>query len=132
MALSHDPRYLEYFRLFREEKFFEAHEILENLWRETKGEDREFYHGLIQLAAALVHFQKANLKGAKELFRTASHYLEPYLPKYGGVDLSRTLADFKRFLNIWSDHPNEPQFVKKYLPLTLSLSPFGGEGGGEG
>lgn len=114
--MTNDARYLEYFHLFKEEKFFEAHEILENLWRETKGEDREFYHGLIQLAAALVHFQKANLKGTKELFRTASRYLQPYLPRYGGVHLSKVLKDFEAFLKVWSQSPGEPQLAKRYLP----------------
>ena len=33
-----DPRYLEFFELFNREEFFEAHEVLEGLWRETEGE----------------------------------------------------------------------------------------------
>ena len=114
--MTGDPRFLEFFRLFQEEKFFEAHEVLEGLWRETKGRDREFYHGLIQLAAALVHYQKGNLEGAKELFRTATAYLTPYLSHYQGVDLSEALKDFKQFLEIWSKHPGEPELAKKLLP----------------
>lgn len=113
---SRDPRYLEYFRLFREEKFFEAHEVLEGLWRETRGPEREFYHGLIQLAASLVHFQKGNLAGGKELFRTASRYLEPYLPQSQGVDLERVLGDFKQFFEAWSRHPEESSLARRFLP----------------
>ena len=111
-----DPRYLEYFRLYREEKFFEAHEVLEGLWRETRGPERDFYQGLIQLAALLVHYQKGNLKGAQELFKSASGYLHPYLPHHQEVDLKQVLADFDQFLKAWSKHPKEPQAVKKLLP----------------
>ena len=111
-----DRRYFEYFRLFRKEKFFEAHEILENLWRETKGPEREFYQGLIQLAAVLVHYQRNNYPGAQELFRTASKYLGPYSPEHQGLDLKRILDDFSRFLEVWSQHSLEPMFAKKLLP----------------
>ncbi len=115
MALDFDPRYLEFFRLFEKEKFFEAHEVLEDLWRETQGEKREFYHGLIQLAALLVHFQKGNLTGAKELFRTASGYLEPYRPDYESLPVSKILEDFKNFLALWSRDPKNPSLAKPFL-----------------
>ena len=122
-----DPRYLQYFTLFNQEKFFEAHEVLEALWLETKGGERNFYQGLIQLAASLVHFhmrrsrsaaslQKGNLTGARELFRTASAYLKPYLPQHEGVDLARTLRDFRVFLDAWSGHPDRPSLAKPLLP----------------
>ncbi len=116
MALTLDPRYLQYFELYRQEKFFEAHEVLEGLWRETKGETRDFYHGLIQLAAALVHFQKGNLPGAKELFRTASGYLKPYLPSYEGVALSQVSKEFETFLEVWSKNAEKPLLAREFLP----------------
>ena len=119
MAVNPDPRYAEYFRLFAGEKFFEAHEVLEALWRETKGETRDFYQGLIQLAAALVHFQRGNLTGAQELFRTASQYLKPYLPDYQGVALREILKDFRDFLGVWSQHLDDPPFVKNRLPKVI-------------
>ena len=116
MEVGKDPRYLEYFRLFQEEKFFEAHEVLEALWRETKGKERDFYHGLIQLAALLVHYQKGNLTGARELFKSASVYLRPYLPNYGDVSINKILTDFEKFLEIWSQNPKTPQLAKPHLP----------------
>ena len=111
-----DPRYLRYFELFREEKFFEAHEVLEALWRETKGAKRDFYQGLIQLAAALVHYQKGNLTGAKELFKTASRYLEPYGRIEEGVRLDPILKEYTQFLEIWSRHPDKPELARTFLP----------------
>ena len=114
-----DPRYLGYFRLFAEEKFFEAHEVLEVLWLETKGEDRDFYQGLIQLAASLVHFQKGNLTGAKELFQTASKYLESFKPFHEGVEVSQTLEDFRHFLEVWSKNPGNPSVAKECLPHVI-------------
>ncbi|MDM7324494.1 MAG: DUF309 domain-containing protein, partial [Thermus sp.] len=39
--------------LFQKGRYFEAHEVLEEVWREAHGEKRRFLQGLILLAAAL-------------------------------------------------------------------------------
>ncbi len=79
--MTEDPRYTQYFQLFHQEKFFEAHEVLEALWKETHGAQREFYQGLIQIAAALVHLQKQNRPGAEALFKKALVHFEEALAK---------------------------------------------------
>src|SRR5262249_30489999 len=45
-------------RLFNEERYWEAHEVLEGLWKQAKGDERQLLQGLILTAAALVHAQK--------------------------------------------------------------------------
>lgn len=45
-------------RLFNEERFWEAHEVLEEIWHTARGEDRNRIQGLILTAAAFVHYQK--------------------------------------------------------------------------
>jgi hypothetical protein len=52
---------------FNRAYFFEAHETLEELWRETSGPLRPFYQGLIQLAVALYHLSNGNRRGALNL-----------------------------------------------------------------
>lgn len=44
--------------LFNEERFWESHEILEQAWRSSKGSEQDAIQGLIQTAAAFVHYQK--------------------------------------------------------------------------
>jgi predicted metal-dependent hydrolase len=74
-----DSRYAGYFALFNEQKFYEAHDVLENLWlAERKGPDGDFYKGLIQLAGAFVHLQKDRLRPAAALFKLAQTNLEKY------------------------------------------------------
>ena len=119
MEINADPRYLDYFRLFREEKFFEAHEVLEGLWLETKGGKRKFYQGLIQLAAVLVHFQRGNEAGAKALFQSAKGYLQSYPRHYEGVPISLILKDFEAFLASWARHPKEPLVAKRLVPRVI-------------
>jgi len=44
--------------------WFEAHELIEEVWRPTEGEQRRFLQGLIQAAVSLVHLQRGNPRGA--------------------------------------------------------------------
>src|SRR5213594_3098862 len=52
-------------RLFNEEYFFEAHEVLEDLWKREHGKSKLFLQGLIQICAAYHHFQNGNLIGTE-------------------------------------------------------------------
>jgi uncharacterized protein len=44
--------------LFNQERFWEAHEALEEIWHPATGVDRDSIQGLILTAAAFVHYQK--------------------------------------------------------------------------
>jgi predicted metal-dependent hydrolase len=73
-----DPHYLGFFDCFNQQRFFEAHEVLEELWLVDRSPDRAFYQGLIQLAGAFVHFQKNRLKPAASLLRLTASNLGKY------------------------------------------------------
>jgi hypothetical protein len=44
---------------FNDERFWEAHEVLEGVWKKCFEGEKELVQGIILVAAALVHFQKA-------------------------------------------------------------------------
>src|SRR5262249_24997525 len=74
-----DARYLGYFECFNRGLYYEAHDVLEDLWlEERKGPDGLFYKGLIQLAGAFVHLQKGRLRPAAALFDLAQTNLQRY------------------------------------------------------
>jgi DUF309 family protein family protein len=50
---------------FNSGRYFEAHEVWEDLWRETSGDLRLFYQGLIQTAVGLHHLSRGNITGAR-------------------------------------------------------------------
>ena len=54
-ALALDPRYQGFFTCFNEQKYYEAHDVLEQLWLNTNTSDDNFFKGLIQAAGAFVH-----------------------------------------------------------------------------
>jgi len=45
-------------QLFNEERFWEAHEALEQAWHKAKGVERDAIQSMILTAAAFVHYQK--------------------------------------------------------------------------
>lgn len=95
MTADYDTRYLEGIRLFNEREFFACHDVLEDLWGETLGHDREFYQGLIHAAVCLFHFEGGNLSGARKMYESASRYLRPYGESHRGLDLDRFLSDMR-------------------------------------
>jgi predicted metal-dependent hydrolase len=77
---------------FNEGAFFEAHEILEAFWVSYRGDDRDFYRGLIQAAVALHHSGTGNTTGAASVGARARRNIEPYAPRYVGVDVDAILG----------------------------------------
>jgi hypothetical protein len=74
-----DARYLGYFDCFNHQLFFEAHEVLEDLWLPGRaGANGHFHKALIQLAGAFVHLQKNRLRPAGALLKLAQANLAEY------------------------------------------------------
>jgi len=74
-----DAHYFGYFECFNRQLYFEAHDVLEELWlAQRSGPNYAFYKGLIQLAGAFVHLQKNRLRPAAALFKLADANLEKY------------------------------------------------------
>jgi predicted metal-dependent hydrolase len=89
-----DAHYFGYFECFNRRLYFEAHDVLEELWlADRTGPNYSFYKGLIQLAGAFVHLQKNRLRPAAALFKLADANLEKYpaLHERLRVDSVRTL-----------------------------------------
>lgn len=94
-----DPHYAGYFHCFNQQEFYEAHDVLENLWLADKhGANGSFYKGLIQLAGAFVHLQKNRLKPAAALFKLARTNLEKYPHEHDRLNLEKVGALIEHWL----------------------------------
>jgi uncharacterized protein len=98
-AISDNPFYRGFFQCWNEQRYYEAHDVLEQLWLKTKSEDANFFKGLIQAAGAFVHLQKQfqhpthpkhgrRLSPAVRLFRLAERHLEQFAPVRHGLDVA--------------------------------------------
>jgi len=85
---------------FNTHHFFECHETLEDIWRAEPRPLRQFYKGVIQVAAGFHHLGRNNWKGTVNKLESGTRYLEPFRPRYLGVDIQRLIderiAEFDR------------------------------------
>ena len=93
-------------RLFDEQRFFEAHEFLEYVWKsdEVTAGDRDFWKGVTQVAVGSCHVQRGNAKGAVTLLERAVSYMAPYPAVYGGVAADALAAGALRLAGHVREH----------------------------
>ncbi len=81
---------------FNEGFYFESHETLEDLWMVTPWPERQFFQGIIQLAAALVHFARREYPGVIKLLDAAAEKLRAFAPEQFGVQTLSILEDIEQ------------------------------------
>ena len=75
--------------LFKDERYWECHEILENLWRVSKGDEKTLVQGIILVCAAFVHFQKNEADVALAMLQRYQSKLKWHERLYEGIDLEK-------------------------------------------
>lgn len=78
--------------LIRRGAYFEAHEALEDEWRDAPAEERDFLQGLVHVAVAWLHAGRGNRPGCERQLEKARRRLGPYAPAHRGVDVASVLA----------------------------------------
>jgi uncharacterized protein len=79
-------------QLFNDERYWEAHEVLEYLWKNATGIEREILNGIILVAAAFVHDEKDEADVCISILRRARKKLESANGNYHGININR-IAD---------------------------------------
>ncbi|MGF1678159.1 MAG: DUF309 domain-containing protein [Candidatus Methylacidiphilales bacterium] len=113
------PHYEGFFRCFNAERYYEAHDVLEELWL-SQGKDHydhSYFKGLIQTAGAFVHMKLqrenpdhrvhgARLHPAGRLLRLAQHNVEPY----GETHLGLNLTSLRRMLAAYGESLSKGEY----------------------
>ena len=96
--MAQHPFYRAFFQCWNEQRYYEAHDVLEQLWLKTNSADADFFKGLIQAAGAFVHLQKRfehplhgkhgkRLPPAVRLFQLAEKNLSRFAPRRLELDV---------------------------------------------
>jgi predicted metal-dependent hydrolase len=94
-----DPYYQGYFDCFNQGQYYEAHDVLEQLWlKDRHGLNGAFYKGLIQLAGAFVHLQKERLRPSAALFKLANANIGSYHGTHERLAVPDVLAMIRHWL----------------------------------
>jgi hypothetical protein len=119
--MAKHPFYLAFFRCWNERRYYEAHDVLEQLWLKTDPGDADFFKGLIQAAGAFVHLQKRfehpshpkhsrRLPPAVRLFRLAEKNLASFAPWHHRLDVTALCQLLNRYAHeiVASDYTINP------------------------
>jgi uncharacterized protein len=93
-----DRLFREGVALFNGVRYWHAHEAWETLWRAAEDEEREFYQGLIQVAAGLLHLQRRNARGARIKLEEGVTKLRAYEPAHRGIFVNELIGQGVRLL----------------------------------
>jgi len=97
--IAKHPFYRTFFQCWNQQRYYDAHDVLEQLWLNSDTNNDQFFKGLIQAAGAFVHLQKhfehpthakhsRRLQPAVRLFRLAERNLSIFAPKHHGLDVA--------------------------------------------
>ncbi|MSU59449.1 MAG: DUF309 domain-containing protein [Pedosphaera sp.] len=115
-----NAHYLGYFDCFNRQLFYEAHDVLEELWlADRHGPDGDFYKGLIQLAGGFVHVQKNRRGPAQALLNLARRNLEKYPAQHHGLDRERVLGLISEWWQLLEKSGNARALLTAYPNPTL-------------
>ena len=78
--------------LIRRGEYFAAHEVLEDVWRASEPQERDFSQGLVHVAVAWYQAKRGNRVGCERQLEKAARRLGPFAPEHRGVDLAATLG----------------------------------------
>jgi len=93
-----DPQLAEAIALFNRGEWYACHDLLEDLWHQCQGPDRQALQGLLQIAVAHLHLERSNLRGATVLLGEGLGRLKPYGNEALGLGLGPLLAAVSRRL----------------------------------
>jgi predicted metal-dependent hydrolase len=97
--------------------FFEAHDTLEEAWSGIRGEARDFFQGLIQVAVGLYHWRNGNAGGAVTMLDRSLKRLDRYGDVYCGLDLAsvrRETVDARRRVAAGEPFPEDFSGLPRY------------------
>ncbi len=89
------PKAIEGLKLFNYKNFFEAHEELEDAWREEKGELRNLYRGILQVAVVYLHITRGNHDGAIKVYERCVKWLKDWPDVCRGIQVGKLRNDLE-------------------------------------
>ena len=85
--------------LFNEGRFYDAHEVWEDLWRATTDPLLKIcYQGLIQAAVGLHHLERRNQTGARSQFGKSIRNLRSGAGTATGLDIEHLIHELTKLL----------------------------------
>lgn len=115
MNEAHLAQFIKGIELFNRQKFYNCHDVIEEIWLQESSDQGPFLQGLIQASVAFYHYRNGKWGAARALFRQAVEKLEPYPEGHCGVGVKALVVE----LNQWKMALDESITLKSRVALTL-------------
>ena len=105
--------------LFNQAQFFDAHEALEDVWRDAPPENKKFLQGLVQVAVAFHHYSTGNRVGMRSVLERAIRNLAEPAGSFGQIQLTallESLGQWRQALDKNSPPPPLPHISEGVQP----------------
>lgn len=100
--------------LFNQQKYWESHEALEDIWAEDAHDPvRYVYWAVIQVAAACIHYRNQNLIGCQGMIAKAKEKFKKCRELHVVSDLLLSKLDWERFESLVMEIPESSSSTLK-------------------
>jgi uncharacterized protein len=122
-------QYLEGIKHFNARRYFDAHEVWEEIWLHASDETKLFYQMLIQAAVGLHHYERGNTRGASGLYHNVVAKLQRLPALYMSIDLVEFAREFKSFFALLIENENEARVASNEPRPVINLLDVGADTG---
>ncbi len=96
--------------LFNMERYWKSHEVLESVWKDSKGQTKNLLNGLILVDAAYVHFQKGENAIFFSILNRSLEKFGDYLEYFYDINMELLLKDINKII-----HTKSVSIIKIHL-----------------
>ena len=89
--------YLKGIEHFNAGRYFDAHEVWEEIWLGASGETKLFYQMLIQAAVGMHHYERGNARGARGMYANVLEKLNQLPSFLMSIDLNDFSREFRAY-----------------------------------
>ncbi len=108
--------YIEGIEHFNAARYFDAHEVWEEIWLRSSGQTKVFYQMLIQAAVGLHHYERGNARGARGMHSNVIDKLGRLPSIFMSLDLVDFSEQFRDRLSELIENNNEALPADKPRP----------------
>jgi hypothetical protein len=84
--------------LFNTERYWKSHEVLEQVWKKSEGSEKQTLNAIILVAAAFVHYQKAEFDTCVGILKRAYSKIQFIYGNYHGINIDSLKDDIRNII----------------------------------
>jgi len=83
------PAAIKGMELFQAGEYWQAHEYLEEAWKEETGSVQELYRAVLQAAVVYLHIERGNYLGAVKVYGKVQKWIQPWPEVCRGIEIGQ-------------------------------------------